>query len=328
MRFDRLPLVRAALAAGLALSGAAGLSADDKGIDWRTDYNTARKEAVEKGLPLLLEFVSEECIHCKRLEGSTFKDEKLVGLVNARFVPLRIDGNRSPKLVQDLRIQAYPTMIFAGTDGKIYAIIEGFMEAGRLTTHAKKALAPGTPEWMPRDLDDATKALAAGDPAKAVVLLKGIVKDNKDLPIQDQAAQALVEVEKTAAGRLARVKQLQEKGESPDVAEALKDLALKYAGTATAADAAKMLAKLADKPEPVKPEPMKPELTKEERARLAADLLAQARDAFKAERFHEALEKGEAVEAAYKDLPEGTWGSQLVESIRTSPERLRGRPKF
>ena len=101
--------------AGLLLLCTDSLAAE-KEVEWRMDYDAARKESTEKNKPLFLEFMTEECVHCRRLEAGPFRDAAVVALLNERFIPLRIDSNRSPKLVQALRIQAYPTMIIAATD--------------------------------------------------------------------------------------------------------------------------------------------------------------------------------------------------------------------
>src|SRR5262245_51092656 len=72
---------------------------------WRNDYNAARKEAQEKGLPLLLDFGNANCVWCRRLDETTFKDAALVRTLNTQFVPLKIDGDREAGLTQALRIQ-------------------------------------------------------------------------------------------------------------------------------------------------------------------------------------------------------------------------------
>ena len=114
-------------------------------VEWRTDYDVARKEAVDKGKPLFLDFGTEDCVHCKRLHTSTFKDPAVIRLLNENFVPLKVDANREPRLTQVLRIQAFPTIILAGSDGKIHAWVEGYMDAGRLSEHLLRATANRPP---------------------------------------------------------------------------------------------------------------------------------------------------------------------------------------
>src|SRR4051812_12059200 len=43
-------------------------------VSWRNDYNRARQEAAEKGVPLLIDIGTENCYWCKQLDLRTFKD--------------------------------------------------------------------------------------------------------------------------------------------------------------------------------------------------------------------------------------------------------------
>lgn len=287
-------------------------SGEKNQVEWRVDYDAARKESADKGKPIFLEFMTEDCFHCRRLEAGPFKDETIVTLLNERFVPLKIEASRSPKLVQALRIQAYPTMIIASTDGKIIGFIEGFQEAKPLEDNLKRTLAIQTPDWMARDFQEASKAVGNGEYAKAVTLLKKIGEDGKDQPVQTKAAQVLQEIEQQATGRLVRVKQLQDKGSHTEALDLLTELLSRYAGTQSAIDGAKMLTALAERPEN----------SNNHRSRRAQDLLAQAREAYKGDKFHEALDLCEILETTYVDLKEGKQGKELATEIRSSPEKL------
>ena len=127
-----------AIAGMLVLATSWAARGADKAIEWRADYDAARKEAAEKGRPLFLEFQTEDCFHCRRLEAGPFRDQAVVGIVNERFIPLRVDPNKSPRLTEALRIQAYPTMIIAAADGKILAFLEGYQDARPLHDHLQR----------------------------------------------------------------------------------------------------------------------------------------------------------------------------------------------
>jgi len=301
----------AGIVAGMMILAASALAAD-KPVQWRADYDAARREATAKGLPLFLEFQTDDCYHCRRLEAGPLKDPAVANLLNERYVPLRVDANRAPRLAEALRIQAYPTMIIASTDGKIIAFLEGYQDAKPLADQLQRALALQTPDWMARDYQEASKAVGNGDYAKAVSLLKAILDDGKDRPVQAKARAVLDEIEQQAAGRLVRVKQFQDKGQYQEAMDLLAELISRYAGTRPAADGAKLLTSLADRPE-IKGNP---------RSRRAQDLLAQAREAFKAEKYGPALELCEILETTYKDLAEGRLGADLASEVRSSPDKL------
>src|SRR5437764_368805 len=115
-RRDRTWASRICLVLGVLLS--LGGTAGAQEVRWRTEYNAARKEAADKGLPLVLDFGTPSCFWCRKLDESTFSDPNVAQLMNEKYVPLKIDAEREHGLVQALRITAYPTVILAASDGK------------------------------------------------------------------------------------------------------------------------------------------------------------------------------------------------------------------
>ncbi len=93
------------------------------------DYSRARQEALDKSRPLLINFGTETCFWCKKLDAGTFVDPEIRGLLNERFIPLKIDANRNADLAEKLNIRNYPTLVFASADGRILGYQEGFLEA-------------------------------------------------------------------------------------------------------------------------------------------------------------------------------------------------------
>src|SRR5437879_12636518 len=110
-------------------------SAAAQEVQWRTDYNEARKEALAKNRPLLLDFGTERCFWCKRLDATTFQDARLVEVMNERFIPIKVDGERDARLTEALRVQSYPTLVLAAPDGRLLGMLEGYMDAGRFSDH-------------------------------------------------------------------------------------------------------------------------------------------------------------------------------------------------
>src|SRR5437762_4352553 len=104
------------------------LHAGAQEVQWRHDYNEARREALEKERPIILDFGTENCFWCKKLDAVTFHDAEVVRRVNGQFVPLRIDAGKEAVLAEKLGIQVYPTVVLASPEGKILARIEGFKE--------------------------------------------------------------------------------------------------------------------------------------------------------------------------------------------------------
>lgn len=282
-------------------------------VTWRADYNSARKEAQEKGLPLLLVVGTENCFYCRKLDANTLNDPAVSAQLANGFIALKVDATREPALAKALKVQVYPTLVLAGADGKIHAFIEGYLEPDRLVEHMKRAVAAATTaDWMARDYHEASKAVGTGDYPRAVSLLKGLVSEAGEKPIGAKAKEVLAGVERQAAGRLMRAKDLEQRGYTPEAMDTLAELMKTYAGTQAAIDAATLMAGLAEKPE----------TRDRQRARQARDLYALAKEEFRTGRYYDCLQRCELLSAGFADRPESREGTALAAEIKNHPDRL------
>jgi thioredoxin-like negative regulator of GroEL len=269
------------------------------------------REAADSGRPLLVNVGTENCYWCKQLEARTLKDADLVRLINERFVPLKLDANRTPTLVQSLGVQSYPTLVFAGSDSTILGFKEGFLEVAPLREQLVKVLgAVGSPDWMMRDFETAGKAIAAADYAKAMGLLRNVVEDGKDRPVQIKARKMLLDMEKQAGERAAQAKELVNQGKNSDAIAAINELTKVYPGTLGSREGKQLLLKLTSKGEP----------TAQERQRQAAELLHQANEDYKSRQLLCCLDRCEILSAQYADLPEGAAAEKLAGEIKGNPD--------
>jgi thioredoxin-related protein len=283
-------------------------------VNWRDDYKKAREEARVTGRPLLLDLGTENCAWCKQLDERTFRDSAVVSLINERFVALKIDGERSPALVEALRVQKYPTLVFASPTGAILGYQEGFLEAAVLREQLHKTLmAVYTPEWMVRDFMAATEAKNEGDIARALALVHDLVEDGKERPVQVQARQLLKELEELAALRFALVRQLADKGQHSQAMDGANELVKLFPGTQAARESKQLIFTLTSRPNPYDPQ----------RTRRARELLSQAKDDYHSLRFLSCLERCDALTTTFADTPEGTEAARLLAEIKDNPEWLQ-----
>lgn len=283
-------------------------------VEWRTDYNKARQEAIEKNRPLLLDFGTENCFYCKKLDATTFRDATVAGILNRSFIPLKIDAGKDAALADALRVDRYPTLVLAAPDGKILATQEGYLDAMRCHELLQRALASvSNPEWMTRDYQEAVKAIAASDFARAIALVRSVIEDKGNRPVQQKARQVLDDLEQQAAGLLARARQHVDKGQTDEAVARISDLVRTYAGTQAATEGGHMLGTLAGRPE----------IKNQQRAKCARELLAQARQDYRTQHFLACLDRCEDLTSSYADLPEGPDAMQLAAQIKNNPEWLK-----
>jgi TolA-binding protein len=293
----------------LALSGP-GLAQE---VAWRRDYGAALKEAAAKGAPLFVNVGTADCFWCKKLDAGPFADAEVVKLLNDRCVPLKLDANAPANayLVQALKVQSYPTLIFAGFDGNILGYQEGFLDSAALKERVTKVLAAvATPDWMQRDYDIAAKAISDGDVARAVSLLRNVVEDGKSRPVQAKARMWLAEVEAKASEHAAKARELADKGKTGEAIEALTQLDKTYPGTLAARRGTQLRAELVSR-------------SADERKRQAGELLRLARDDHKGQQYLCALDRCEEIASRFADLAEAADAEKLAAEIKDNPEWTR-----
>jgi tetratricopeptide (TPR) repeat protein len=296
----------------VVLTAAAAARAQE--VRWRYDYSAARAEAQQQGLPLFIDLSTEWCYHCKRLDQTTFRDPAVAKLLNEQFVPVKLDGTREKALVDALRVQAYPTLILAGPEGKILQKLEGYQTAPVLHAQLQAAaVALVNPEWMARAYQDAVRAATQGDIPAALAQLRKVLEDNRQRPVQEQARRLWQDIELQARARFGEIRGLEEKGLAAEAVEALGEFVAAFAGTQAASDAAQYRTALAEKPA------VKAQL----RRRRAADLLAGLRADLANQLFLSALDRCVLLSTGYADLPEGQEAARLLEQLRTDPDRLK-----
>ena len=136
MSIDRLPLA-AVLICAWALTASKSHAQE---VQWRTDYAAARKEATDSGRPLLVDFGTEQCIWCRKLDITTFRDPAVAKLLTDKFVPVKIDARAEAWLTEALRVRCFPTLFLAAPDGIILAMREGYVDATGMTRLLEEAL--------------------------------------------------------------------------------------------------------------------------------------------------------------------------------------------
>ncbi|OWK46641.1 thioredoxin family protein [Fimbriiglobus ruber] len=116
------------VAAGLFATG----EARAQEVNWRTDLTAARKEAVQTGRPLLLDFGFEGCVWCRKLDATTFRAPTVVAALNERFIPVKVDVEQDGEISRAMGIKSFPTLVVATPDGKVVDQHSGYMDVRQL----------------------------------------------------------------------------------------------------------------------------------------------------------------------------------------------------
>lgn len=307
-RFPSCAAVVPAVIFLVAAQWAGQTRAADPAIKWRTDYNAARKESQETGLPLLIQIGTDECFYCKKMEASTFKDAGVLTAMTSGFIPLKIDGNKEAALAKALKIQLYPTTVLAGADGTIHAFVQGYVAVDAFKEQLKRTTdLVSTDTKTTRDLADAAAAIKANEYAKALPLLQRLAIVTKGKAAEAKVNEALAEVEKVATARLTRAGGLAAAGKSDDATSALNEIVKGFPGTTAATKAEGQLVALG--------------VGKLDRVAIAiraGSLMIAARDLARAGAYSEALDICELLNST----AEAKAAAALTAEIKSNPAHL------
>ncbi|HEX2467358.1 MAG TPA: DUF255 domain-containing protein, partial [Solirubrobacterales bacterium] len=70
----------------------------DNPVDWHPWGTEALGRAVAEDKPILLSIGYSACHWCHVMERESFEDEKIAALMNASFVPIKLDREERPDL--------------------------------------------------------------------------------------------------------------------------------------------------------------------------------------------------------------------------------------
>ena len=93
-------------------------------------FSEAQQMATAEEKMIIMDVYADWCVPCKKLDKAVFKDAAVGDFVNARFVGLKIDGEKGegPDIMKKYGIPGYPTVILMDTEGNEIDRIVGFGE--------------------------------------------------------------------------------------------------------------------------------------------------------------------------------------------------------
>ncbi|MCK5124828.1 MAG: DUF255 domain-containing protein [candidate division Zixibacteria bacterium] len=112
----------------------------DKDILTWVRYDEGMKLAKASGKKVFLEFTTTWCGWCKKMHATTFKDPKVIELLNNYFVTISVDGDSRDSLnvdgfittekgvTREYGVSSYPTYWFLESDGGKIAPMKGYKD--------------------------------------------------------------------------------------------------------------------------------------------------------------------------------------------------------
>ncbi len=113
-------------------------------------YQDAWRASQKSNRPVLIYVSMPQCAHCVRMLEQTYGAGDITQLVDDSFETVSVDRYRDADLVGKLHIKWYPTTILVGTNNKVLAKLEGYIEPKQFKQKIKTNLAVQTAETATR----------------------------------------------------------------------------------------------------------------------------------------------------------------------------------
>jgi thioredoxin-related protein len=155
----------ATAAACFLLASVRGRAADSVRIFRNLSFKTALKEAAARKKIVMIDFYTQTCSPCKRMDLTTWLDPAVAASLDAHAISLRIDAEKETKLAARYHINLYPTMVFVRPDGSVVDRLLGFLAPDKFLSDFKDLLAGKTA--LQRARAAAAASAAKGDANQA-----------------------------------------------------------------------------------------------------------------------------------------------------------------
>ena len=106
------------------------LSAAAYAISWKSDFQSALKAARESGKPVMVDFYTDWCGWCKKLDTDTYSNARVSSLSD-KFVCVKVDAEKNARLAAAYKVTGYPTVLFIDGNGAVLQKVPGYLPADR-----------------------------------------------------------------------------------------------------------------------------------------------------------------------------------------------------
>lgn len=109
-------------------------------VKWYS-YNEGIKKASLEKKPLVIDFYTDWCTYCKKMEAETYSEKKVSSYLNEKFVTIKVNAESKKKIKFDGKemteqelamgfgVNSYPTVFFMENEKNTIGTAPGYIEA-------------------------------------------------------------------------------------------------------------------------------------------------------------------------------------------------------
>lgn len=87
------------------------------GINWENSLSAGLDSAKNQNKPVMIDFYTDWCGWCKKLDNDTYSNAKVQDLAN-KFICIKINGDNARTDVAKYGVNGFPTIVFLDSNGK------------------------------------------------------------------------------------------------------------------------------------------------------------------------------------------------------------------
>lgn len=170
-----------------AVAGPAAAAPSAPAVAWSSSLSAALAQARAHHGLVLVDFYTDWCTYCKKLDRETYPDPRVRAALKGSFVPVKLNAEREGAAeAEKFHVRGFPTLLFLNGSGSEETRISGFMPAAPFAdalhqiaaAHRALPLLEARHQANPRDVDTAFRLLTIyagqGRTAKAEGTLRSI----------------------------------------------------------------------------------------------------------------------------------------------------------
>ena len=120
-----------------------GASSGASAIAWESDFSVALSRASHEKKVLMVDFYTDWCGWCKRLDQTTLSDPRVQRTLH-QLVSIKLNADKEGRAAaQRYRVEGYPTIVFVDGSGSEVGRIPGYMDAGPFLAELEDILRKG-----------------------------------------------------------------------------------------------------------------------------------------------------------------------------------------